>query len=264
LAQFLPLLILALPAGHAADRFSRKYMLMLAHATMALASLGLACVSIFALNVEAVFVFLAIAGVARALGMPARSSMIPLLVPPATLGNAVTWSVSGFQMAMMAGPATGGLLLAITESPMPELAYGVTITLLMTCIGSVSQIRLQPMAPSLEPRTLRSLLAGLRFVWQTQLLFAAITLDLFAVLLGGCTVLLPAFCEEILEVGTVGLGILRAAPAVGAFVMALLLAHRPPMTRPGRALLWSVAGFGCATIGFGLSENVYLSFAMLF
>ena len=116
----------------------------------------------------------------------------------------------------------------------------------------------------METRTLGALLGGIRFVWRTELLLAAITLDLFAVLLGGCTALLPGYCKEILFVGGTGFGVLRAAPAVGAFVMALVLAHRPPLQRPGRALLWSVAVFGMATIGFGLSDDIYLSFVMLF
>jgi MFS family permease len=115
----------------------------------------------------------------------------------------------------------------------------------------------------MEPRTLRTLLGGVRFVWGSELLFAAITLDLFAVLFGGCTALLPAFAKE-LHVDATGYGALRAAPALGAFVMALVMAHRAPLARPGRTLLWAVAGFGLATIAFGLSDNFYLSFAMLF
>jgi MFS family permease len=269
LAQFIPVLLLALPAGQAADRFSRKRLLMLAHVTMALASVGLALVSLCDGPVLLIFVCLALAGTARALGMPARASLIPMLVPPGLLGNAVTWSSSGWQVAAVAGPTIGGFL-----AHDPAIAYFGTAAGLLVCIGLVSFIQPRTLTPNpspegrgenkAEPRTLRTLLAGLRFVWHTQLLFAAITLDLFAVLLGGCTVLLPAYCKEVLFVGETGYGVLRAAPAVGAFVMAMLLAHRAPLQRPGRALLWSVAGFGVATIIFGVSDNVYLSFAMLF
>jgi MFS family permease len=272
LAQFLPLLLLALPAGQAADRFSRKYLLMLAHLMMALTSLGLALVSLYEGPVLLIFVFLASAGVSRALGMPARSSLIALVVGPTVLGNAVTWASSGWQVAGVGGPALGGLLLRFCE---PAFAYFGTVGGLLVCIGLVS--RIQPREtltpdPSPEgrggygaqPSSLGALLAGIRFVWRTQLLLAAITLDLFAVLLGGCTALLPAYCEEILLVDKTTFGVLRATPAMGAFVMAMLLAHRPPLKRPGRALLWSVVGFGMATIGFGLSDSVYLSFAMLF
>ena len=261
LAQFVPLLLLALPAGQLADRFSRKRLLMIAHGTMAMASLGLLCVSIYQAPEELIFVFLALAGVSRALGMVSRASLIPLVVLPQMLGNAVTWSSTGFQVAQMSGPALGGLLLALAQ--VPALAYGLTITLLLICIGLISIMQPRHSPPSTEPRTLRTLLAGIRFVWVSELLFAAITLDLFAVLFGGCTALLPAFATK-LEVGATGYGILRAAPAIGAFVMALVMAHRAPMRRPGRALLWSIFGFGLATIGFGFSTNAYLSFAMLF
>ncbi|MBI2806744.1 MAG: MFS transporter [Planctomycetes bacterium] len=268
LAQFLPLLLLALPAGQAADWFSRKYLLMLAHFTMASASFGLALVSLYDGPVWLIFVFLALAGVSRALGMPARSSLIPLVVGPGMLGNAVTWSVSGWQVAAVSGPAVGGLLAGT-----PGMAFCGTIAGLLICIGMVAFIYPRETANSspaegggspVEARSARALLAGIRFVWRTDLLLAAITLDLFAVFLGGSVALLPAFAKKILDVDEVGFGILRAAPAIGAFVMAMAMAHRRPLARPGLALLGSVALFGFATIGFGLSENVYLSFAMLF
>ncbi|MSQ96660.1 MAG: MFS transporter [Gemmataceae bacterium] len=262
LAQFLPLLLLALPAGQAADRFSRKYLLIAAHAAMALTSLGLALVSIYDGPVYMMFVFLVLAGVSRALGMPARSSLIPLVVPAEALGNAVTWSSSGWQVALVAGPALGGVFLALADQT--AIAYFTTVAGLLVCIGLVATMRPRDAGVASETRSLGSFLAGLRFVWRTELLFAAITLDLFAVLLGGSTSLLPAFATEILRVDKIAFGWLRAAPAIGAFVMAMYLAHRSPLARPGRALLWSVAGFGMATILFGLSDNFYFSFAMLF
>jgi MFS family permease len=262
LAQFLPLLLLALPAGQLADRFSRKYLLLIAHTTMALTSLGLFFVSYSQAPAELIFVFLALAGVARALGMPARASLIPLVVPTEVLGNAVAWSSTGYQIALFAGPWLGGVLLALT--PWPALAYLLTVALLSICATLVSFVRPRHSPPSTEPRNLRTLLAGFHFVWRTRLMFAAITLDLFAVLFGGCTALLWPFCKEILKVDTTYFGVLRAAPAIGAFVMAILMAHRRPLVRPGRALLWAVAGFGMATIAFGLSEDFYLAFAMLF
>jgi len=262
LAQFLPLLLLALPAGQAADRFSRKYLLMGAHAMMALASIGLALVSWYEGPVWMIFVCLATAGVSRALGMPSRSSLIALVVQPETLGNAVTWSSSGWQVAGVAGPALGGLLLLIANTT--AVAYVVTAVGIFTCICLVSMIRPREEPRALDTRSLSALLAGIRFVWKSELLLAAITLDLFAVLLGGAVALLPAYAEEILHVDKAAFGWLRAAPAIGAFVTAMVLAHRPPLQRPGRALLWSVAGFGVATIIFGLSDNYYLSFCMLF
>jgi MFS family permease len=262
LAQFLPLLLLALPAGQAADRFSRKYLLMGAHAMMALASIGLALVSWYEGPVELIFVCLAAAGVSRALGMPSRSSLIALVVQPETLGNAVTWSSSGWQVASVAGPALGGLLLALASST--ALAYGITAAGIFVCICLVSQIRPREAPRSLDTRSLSALLAGIHFVWKSELLLAAITLDLFAVLLGGAVVLLPAYAERILGVDKAAFGWLRAAPAIGAFVTAMVLAHRPPLRKPGRALLWSVTGFGLATIVFGVSDLYYLSFFMLF
>jgi MFS family permease len=261
LAQFLPVLLLALPAGQAADRYSRKYLLMIAHGMMLLASLGLALVSLLEGPVPLIFMFLVLAGCSRALGMPSRMSLIPLLVPPETLGNAVTWSSSGWQVASVAGSALGGLIIFLTQSPAD--GYFVTALGLLICIALVSTIQPRAAAQTPQPRTLRTLLTGIHFVWKSELLLAAITLDLFAVLLGGATALLPIFAEEILKVGPIGYGWLRASPALGAFVMAILLAHRPPLKRPGVALLWSVVGFGIATIVFGLSENVYLSFVML-
>jgi MFS family permease len=259
LAQFLPLLILALPAGQAADRFSRKYLLILAHFTMALTSLGLALVSLYEADVEWIFVLLGLAGVARAIGMPARASLLPLVVPAEALGNAVTWTSSGWQIAQVAGPAIGGFLA--TD---PASAYFGTVSGLVFCMMLVSLMNPRPVQRSSEPRSFAALLAGLRFVWRSELLFAAITIDLLAVLLGGCIILLPAFCKEILFVDHFGYGVLRSAPAIGAFVMAMILAHRPPLQRPGRALLWAVTGFGVATVVFGISDDVYLSFAMLF
>ncbi len=260
LAQFLPLLLLALPAGQAADRFNRKHLLMLAHWLMAMASLGLALVSHFQASVDLIFVFLALAGASRAVGMPTRASLLALVLPVEALPNAVTWTSSGWQIAAVAGPAIGGLLVGF-----PEEAYYCTVAGLCVCMTLVAWIQPREAARSVQPRTLKSLLAGIAFVWRTDLLLAAITLDLFAVLLGGCTAMLPAFCTpDRLDVDGLGYGMLRAAPAIGAFVMALFLAHRPPLARPGRALLWSVVGFGLATIGFGLSTNFYLSLAMLF
>lgn len=259
LAQFLPLLLLALPAGQAADRFSRKYMLMIAHALMALSSVGLAVVSQSEGPVECIFIFLAIAGVSRAIGMPSRSSLLSLVVPVEAVPNAVTWVSSGWQVAATTGPAIGGLLVGS-----PSSAYVATAVGLCFCMAMVAWIEPRPAVRSTEPRSLRSLFAGIGFVWRTELLLAAITLDLFAVLLGGCTAMLPVYCQDILEVEGFEYGILRASPALGAFAMAIFLAHRPPLARPGLALIWSVAAFGLATIGFALSTNFYLSFAMLF
>jgi predicted MFS family arabinose efflux permease len=188
--------------------------------------------------------------------------LIPLVVPQDVIANAVTWTSSGWQVARVSGSALGGLIIALTQRPAD--VYQITAVGLLACAGTVAFMRPRVVARSNEPRSLPSLLAGIRFVWRTDLLLAAITLDLFAVLLGGATALLPLYAKEILQVGPTGFGWLRAAESLGAFAMALVIAHRAPMKRPGRALLWAVAGFGVATIVFGLSEVFWLSFAMLF
>jgi MFS family permease len=270
LAQFLPVLLLGLPAGQLADHFSRKYLLMASQATMLLASLGLVLVSVLApLNgidtldwpKWAILGLMVIAGCSRALGMPTRSSLIPLVVPLEAVGNAVTWTSSGWQTARVAGSALGGLLVAFTKNP--AVVYGATAAGLLVCISVVTLIRPRTAGYSMEPRTLRTLLAGVRFVWNSPILLAAITLDLFAVLLGGATALLPMYATDILHVGPIGFGWLRAAEAIGAFAMAMVLAHRAPLEQPGRALLWSVAGFGVTIIVFGMSEDFALSFIAL-
>jgi MFS family permease len=261
LAQFFPVVLLALPAGHAADRFSLKRLFLLAQAILALSSIGLALVSYFAAPVPLVYALLLLIGIGRAFSAPARWSILPHLIPPEALANAVTWNSSGWQVASMTGPTLGGFIIAWTGRAAP--AYALTAMCCGVCGLLVAGIRLQPMTRSKEPMTFQSLLAGVRFVFSRRLILATITLDLFAVLLGGATALLPIYASEILQTGPKGLGWLRAAPSIGALVMAVSLAHLPPFKRAGRALLLSVAGFGVATIVFGLSTDPLLSFIML-
>lgn len=261
LAQFLPVLLLALPAGQLVDRFSRKGLLQSAHGLMALASLNLAALSVERGPVEFVYVWLVVAGVSRALGTPARASLLPQIVPFSQIANAVTWNSTGWQMANMSGPALGGLVIGLTGQA--ATAYVFAMGCSLACVMLLAFTRPAAVMRTAGALSLKSLLAGVQFVWSTKLLLAAITLDLFAVLLGGATALLPAFAEDILKVGPQGLGWMRAAPAIGALVMAMTLAHRPPLKRAGRTLLLAVAGFGAATVVFGLSENFLLSFAML-
>ncbi len=261
LVQFLPVLLLALPAGQAADHFSRKLIYQLALLTNAGASLALEALSVRAGPVALMLGCLLVSGVARAFSAPARQSLLPQLIPPLALPNAVTWNSTGWQIANVVGPALGGAVVAVTYTP--AVAYWLAAAAAVACVLLLAPVRpvLRPRAPL--GRSLQSLLAGVRFVFRTKLLLAAITLDLFAVLLGGATALLPIFAEDILAVGPEGLGYLRAAPAAGALVMALVLAHRRPMSRPGRTLLVAVAGFGLATIVFGFSTSFPLSLGML-
>jgi MFS family permease len=262
LAQFLPVLLLSLPAGQAADHFSRKRLLVAAQCLMALASLGIAVLSLQQGPVPVMYLLLLLAGISRAFAAPARWALLPQLVPPAVLGNAVTWNSSGWHLASVCGPAAGGLVVALSGRAAD--AYLLAAGCSLACAALVAAIRPGPRPRHGEPPSLASLAAGICFVWRAKLILATITLDLFAVLLGGATALLPAFARDILDVGPAGLGWLRAADPLGALTMAFLLAHRPPLRRAGRALLAAVAGFGLATIGFGLSRNPALSFAFLF
>jgi MFS family permease len=260
LAQFTPVLLLALPAGHLADRYSRKHLLIAAQAILCCAALGLAVLSLAQGPVWLIYVCLVLVGMGRAFSAPARQSLVPQVVPLAVLPNAIAWNSTGWQLATMGGPALGGLVLAWFE---PAAAYLLAAVAALVCIGLVSRIRPRPHDMPSAARSLHDLLAGVRFVWQTKPILATITLDLFAVLLGGATALLPIYARDILDVGPTGLGWLRAAPSVGAFVTALTLAHRRPFERPGRAMLVAVMGFGAAMIVFGISESFWLSLAML-
>jgi MFS family permease len=188
--------------------------------------------------------------------------MLPQIVPRNLLLAAITWNTSTWQIAAMTGPALGGLVIALSGGSTACYLLNTGCTLMV--IGLTAALRLRAVSRDMEPVTLRSLLAGLRFVLKTNLILATITLDLLAVFLGGATALLPVYARDILEIGPTGLGWLRAAPSIGSFFMAILLAHRRPMRRAGKTLLWAVAGFGATTIVFGLSTNPYLSFAMLF
>jgi MFS family permease len=280
--QFLPVLLLSLPAGHAADRYSRKWLVAGSLALTTAASLGLATISLFQGPVWLIYVCIGLVGVAQAFSGPARWSLVPSIVPNELLTNAVTWTSSGWQIAAVVGPALGGLGLAVASEYVAPAVSRLGIPLLSDASGqatyvvywlgalfsAVSSALLIPIRPRPtehrhEEISLRSLLAGLRFVLRTDLILATITLDLFAVLFGGATALLPIYAKDVLQVGPTWFGWLRAAPSIGALLMALVLAHRPPLRRAGPALLWAVAGFGAATVVFGLSRNPFLSFAML-
>ena len=262
LVQAVPVLLLALPAGQLADRVSRKGIVLATQVVLVAASLGLAAVSRARGPVGWMYACLALVGVAGAFAFPARWALLPQLVPEAAFNNAVTWRSSAWQIAAVAGPGLGGRVLAWGRGALPvylaDAALGVAV------LTIVATLRDRP-APRAEGRSSwRSLLAGVRFVWQTQLILATITLDMFAVLLGGAVTLLPIYAKDILRVGPDGLGWLRAAPSLGAVAMAVTLAHRRPLRRAGPTLLAAVAGFGAATIVFGLSRSYWLSLLMLF
>ncbi len=274
LVQFLPMLGLALPAGHAADRFDRRRVLMLASVLGTFSSFGLTGVAIFEGSAKWIYLCLLLSGVARAYQGPARSALVPLLVPRQVFPNAVSWGISGFELASLAGPALGGLFIALFHGTTAVYIVGCATSLFYVGMLGLLSRRSYTAAPidqdSPEGKpadgglTLTSLVAGLRYVGQTRLLLAAMTLDLFAVLFGGAVALLPIYAKDILGVGPTGLGWLQAAPSVGAVLMALLSTHLPPLRSAGKTLLWAVAGYGVATIVFGFSRSFWLSLLMLF
>lgn len=261
LVQVLPVVLLALPAGHVADRFDRKWVTVAAMLLLVLCSLGLTALSLAQGPLPLVYACLLFVGVARSFQSPAAAALTAQAVPPEHFTNAATWESSAWQASAILGPALGGLVIATQHSATLVYAANVFVFLLVALL--LGLMRPRPVAFSEERATLGSLLAGLRFIWSAKIILAAITLDMFAVLLGGATALLPIFARDILEVGPSGLGWLRAAPAVGALLAAVLIAHLPPLRRAGRTLLLVVAGFGAATIVFGLSQSFALSLLML-
>ena len=213
------------------------------------------------LSLPLIYTIMLISGCARTFGWAARSSFLPTLVPREIFANAVTWNSSLFQISSVVGPAMVGFLIV-------RLGFPFVYALDATC-GLIFFLLLLPIQKIRENRRVigsawASLAEGIRFVASRKVILATITLDLFAVLLGGATALLPVFADQILHCGPIGLGWMRAAPAVGALVMAIRIAYLPPMQRAGRMLLWSVTGFGVATIVFGLSHWFWLSLLMLF
>jgi MFS family permease len=192
---------------------------------------------------------------------PARQALGAEIIPRAMYENAVAWRSSTWQTAAVVGPAVGGLLYGFAGA---VVAYGVDVVLMLVAVAGFLAVRYTPAPRQPESGSIfRSLLIGLRFVWQQPVILGALSLDLFSVFLGGAEALLPIFAAEILKVGPEGLGILRAAPAAGAVLMGVFLAHRPPIERAGRALLTAVAVFAVAIIGFGISKSFYLSLFLL-
>ncbi len=262
LVQFIPVVALTLPAGHQADRSHRKVIVMVTMFSMAVCSLFMAWVSLTRGPVALMFVALFVSGVARAFLQPAKASLLPHIVPREVFSNAVTWNMMGFQLAAIVGPAVCGQIIAVAKVGWP--VYVVDALSTFTFFALLSAVHVPRHAVTATTATGEALLAGFRFVTRNKIILAAITLDMFAVLLGGAVALLPVYADDILHVGPEGYGWLRTAPAVGALVFSFLLAHRPPIKHAGATLLWVVAGFGIATIVFGYSRSYPLSLLMLF
>ncbi len=261
LSQFLPFVVLALPAGHVADAFDRRWILAGSGGVMAAAVAALVVLTADGVrDAGPILAMMAVIGAARAFTGPASQSIVPNLVPREHFGNATAISSSAFQVATIVGPAIGGLLLLIG----PTVVYGLVTVMLAVAVLLVASLRAGGRGDAVrEPLSVASLLSGIRFVGSRPIVLGSISLDLFAVLLGGATALLPIYAADILHVGPDGLGLLRAAPAVGATACAAWLAVRPVERAVGRWLFATVAAFGVGTIVFAVSTSFVLTAAAL-
>lgn len=260
LAQFAPFLLLFLVAGAAADRFQRKLIMSVCVTIQALCAIAFFWMT-FTDNASfpAIFTILIFLGIARAFQSPAQQAIVPLLVPRHHFSNAVAWNSSGFQMARIAGPGIAGLMIIAGE----QWVYATVVILLTLSALFTFSIQANTQIISTAPINISNLFAGLRFIVKRQILIGAIGLDLFAVLLGGATALLPIFAVDILDVGSAGFGILRAMHMLGAFCGALFLTQVPIRRHAGIKLLVAVAIFGAGIIVFGLSTSFWLSLVAL-
>ncbi len=262
LAQFLPGILLFLVSGHTSDRFERRKVLGACYAGYALCSGLLLLLAVQGAHaVRPIYIVLVLLGIVRSFNGTASRSILPQLVPDEHFANAVAWNATTFQAATILGPSLGGILYAAFRGP--SAVYATAMITALGALLSMFRIRTRPQARRREPMTLKTVFAGLHFIWREKLILGAISLDLFAVLLGGAVALLPVYAREILHTGPWGLGLLRTAPGVGAALMAVALAHRPLRGRAGPMLLWSVAGFGICTILFGVSTSLALSLISL-
>jgi MFS family permease len=265
LAEIFPALLFSLYAGQVADRYNRKRIIVVTQLIVALASLGLTALSYWQGPLILIYGCLVVMGAAMTFNTPAATTLPASILPEEAFENAATWSSSSWQLATVIGPAAAGAIIALMNSA----TFVYTLNALASLVFVLLLIPVKPTRTVIqqateERSTWRSIGEGMSFLRRTPVLLGAITLDLFAVLFGGATTLLPIFATTILHVGAIGLGWLRAAPSIGALIVALTLAHRPPFQRAGRTLLLVVAGFGVATIAFGVSRSFWLSLAMLF
>jgi MFS family permease len=262
LAQFLPGILLFPISGHASDHFERRHVLSACYGGYAVCFALLLALTQRTPSMRAIYVVLILIGVVRSFNSTASRSILVQLVPEEHFPNAVAWNASIFQAATILGPSFGGILYAAARGP-----SAVYVVAFLTAIGAtVSSFRIKTEVkarPPREPMSLNTLFAGIHYIWRKKLILGAISLDLFAVLLGGAVALLPVYAREILHTGPWGLGLLRTAPGVGAAMMAVLLAHRPLRGRSGPTLLWSVAAFGIFTIIFGVSRSLTVSLIAL-
>ncbi len=261
LVQVLPILLFSIPAGHVVDRFDRRLVLMATQLAIGVGSMLLLLISKLHAHVSTFYAVLFLVGTARAFIAPAVNAYYTVLVPREVLPNAATWNSTIFELTSMIGPALGGVIVASLGA---DTAYAVNLVFVsLSFTLFVLAVPRAPAALDRSPVTWSSLLHGVRFVFGTRLLLAMVCLDLFAVLLGGATALLPIYAHQILHGGATEFGLLRAAPSVGAVAMALVTMRLRPWRQAGRTILWAVLGFGIATIVFGVSHWLWLSLLAL-
>lgn len=263
LTQVMPMILFTLPAGHVADNYNRKRVITLMTLGTSVASFGLTIISFYQAPVALMYICLFIMGATRTFLVAASASFLPALVDRKDLSRAVNWSATIFQLSSVIGPTLAGSLIAIAgKRAYPVYAINVCAALVFAVM--MGRIRTHHVVASREKMSFRTLLTGFDFVFNSKIILGIITLDMFAVLLGGATALLPVYADRILDVGPIGLGFLQAALPIGAVVCTFILAHRRPIQKAGHSLLLAVAAFGIATIIFGISHWFWLSFLMLF
>ncbi|QIN60922.1 Enterobactin exporter EntS [Caballeronia sp. SBC1] len=260
LSQFLPMFMLTLVVGHVADRYDRRTIAFVCQAIQGVAALTL-CIATWrgVTSQGLIYLIAAVAGSARAFESPSMAALLPNLIPRAQLQYATAWSTSANQTAQILGPAMGGLLYGLGALTV----YGAVAVAFIGAAVALSSIKIEQVVRMRTPLTFESLFSGIAFIRRKPVILGALSLDLFAVLLGGATALLPVFARDILHAGPWALGVLRAAPAVGALTGSIYLAHFPLRQRAGTALFGGVIAFGIATIVFGLSRNLYVSLIAL-
>lgn len=271
LAEAVPAISLSLYAGHVADAHDRRRLALISMLVLVVCSLALWLLAkptplgvtlSVTQRVNAIYGVIVVCGLARAFLTPARQALSAELVPRALFSNSITWRSGSWQMAAVLGPALGGVLYAIGGT---VLGYAVDMALMVVAVMVMTSVRHKsPVREATDEPIFSSITSGLRFVFGEPLLLSALTLDLFSVLFGGATALLPVFAAEVLHGGPTALGILRAAPAAGAVIASILLTRWPPFARTGPNLLMAVTGFGLCTIGFGLSDVIWMSVVWLF
>jgi MFS family permease len=260
LIQFVPAVVLTLLIGYVADRYDRRLIVRAAHSVYAAAALMITAALVTGtLSRDLLFIAVFIIGCARAFELPTAHALAPTLVPPSLISRAVAAWTSANQAAVICGPALGGLVYAVS----PVLIGLACLIFFVSSITLVTLVRVRGPAPSREPPTLASVLAGFHYIRSRRRLLGVITLDLFVVILGGATALLPVYAKDILAVGPIGLGLLRSAPAVGALITSLVLARHPIERHIGHKMFAVVGIFGVATIVFGLSTSFPLSLLAL-